>query len=254
MVSGATYLGSNPSLPTIHLHIERDYEWRTIQNKLFILLLVNILIIPGFVGYPEEKTFEDLEKILTIKGHSVIKYAWPHLPNDLENYNLTETINYISTSLKHLNPKDTIMLGFSMGGIIACHLAKEFQPRKVGLIVTPYQAGSAEDLSGKYKEWKETGYRILPHSKYGSLRIPYSFIEDAQNYNALETISEIKCPILFIVGEKDDKIPTKVTMKLYNKANHPKEWHLISGMEHKYQYQPEILVKVNELIVNFIDI
>lgn len=210
---------------------------------------MNIVIIPGFIGYPEEKTFEDLEKHLAAKGHSVIKVAWPYFPDDLKKYSFTNTITYVHTILKQLDMNNTVILGFSMAGIIACHAAYAFPPRKLGLIVSPYQAGSEEDLAGKYKEWREKGYRDLISSKYGNLRIPFSFIEDARKYNALEIIERIHCPVLFIVGEKDQKVSPETTAKLYNKANKPKEWHMIPAMEHKYQYQPEMLPKVNKLIL-----
>jgi len=112
---------------------------------------MNILIIPGFTGYPEEKTFEELTKQLINDGHNVIKIAWPYFPDKLGKYSFTETLSHTRSMLKTLNLNETIILGFSMGGIIACYLAKEFKPKKLGLIVTPYQAGSEDDLEGKYK-------------------------------------------------------------------------------------------------------
>jgi len=213
---------------------------------------MNIVLIPGFTGYPEEKTFIDLETDLVANGHKVIKIAWPNFPDNLQSYNFTSTIEHVGNILNELNMNETVILGFSMGGVIACHLAKIFKPYKLGLIVTPYQAGSEDDLQGKYKNWKELGYINLTSSRFGNLRIPFSFIEDARKYNSLETISEIKCPILFIVGEKDDKIPNNVTRKLFDKANEPKQWVKVDGMEHKYQYQPDMLKKVNLFIIDFI--
>jgi hypothetical protein len=53
---------------------------------------MNIVIIPGFMGHPAEKTFEDLGVQLEASGHSVIKVAWPYLPDDLSKYSFTETI------------------------------------------------------------------------------------------------------------------------------------------------------------------
>jgi esterase/lipase len=141
-----------------------------------------------------------------------------------------------------------------MSGIIASYLAQEFKPIKLGLIVAPYQAGSDEDLQGKYKDWKEKDYRELTSSKFGKLRIPYTFIQDAQKYNALNVIAEINCPILFIVGGEDKNVLNSVTEKIFNKANQPKLWHSLPSMEHKYQYQPEILTQVNKLITEFIDL
>lgn len=213
---------------------------------------MNVIIIPGFTGYPDEKTFEDLTRALTNKGHKVIKLAWPNFPNELGGYNFTNTIKYTQEILKNLEPSNTVILGFSMGGVIACHLAKEFNPKRLGLVVSPYQAGSEDDLAGKYKDWKEKGYRDITSSRFGDLRIPFSFIEDAKKYNALEMIDKIECPILFIVGENDNKVPKNVTRKLHDKASNPKEWIEIKDMEHKYQYQPKILKKVNEYILRFI--
>lgn len=213
---------------------------------------MNIVIIPGFTGYPEEKTFESLEKRLLIKNHNVVKIAWSYFPDDLSKYSFTKTINSAHKILNSLKISETIILGFSMGGIIATYLAKEFEPKKLALVVSPYQAGSEDDLEGKYKNWKETGYRDLSSSKYGNLRIPFSFIEDARKYNALEIIPDVYCPILFIVGEKDDKVPNKVTRKLFDKANEPKDMVIIEGMEHKYQYQPEIIEQVNNHLIKFI--
>jgi esterase/lipase len=213
---------------------------------------MNVVIIPGFTGYPEEVTFKELEEELQSKGHSVTKIAWPNIPNDLDNYSFTETSNSSREIIKDMKSDELVLLGFSMGGIIAALLASEFSPKRLGLVASPYQAGSEDDLAGKYKEWKETGYREVSSSKFGELNIPFSFIEDAQKYNVLDYIQNIHCPILFIAGEKDEKVPVAVTKKIFDQVNKPKEWHQIPEMEHKYQYQPEILKKVNRIIINFI--
>src|SRR5689334_17126433 len=116
---------------------------------------MKIIIIPGFTGYPEELTFKDLEKILVAKGHSVAKIAWPYFPHELDKYSFTATINHCRQTLTNIENDDLVLLGFSMGGIIATFLATEFNTKILGLIVSPYQAGTEDDLAGKYKEWKE---------------------------------------------------------------------------------------------------
>lgn len=214
---------------------------------------MKIVIIPGFVDSPNGSSFPDLEKILIDKGNTVIKIAWPHFPNTLDKYSITSTMEYARKVIKTNNQEDLVILGFSMGGIIATFLAAEFKPKKLGLIVSPYQAGNADDLAGKYLEWKETGYRKIKSSRFGDLNIPFSFIEDARKYNALDVISQITCPKLFIVGEKDDKVSLNASKQLYENAREIKEWHLIPGMEHKYQHQPSMLKTVNQIISKFIE-
>lgn len=214
---------------------------------------MDILIIPGFTGYPEEITFQELETKLLAKGHKVVKIAWPNYPERLNEYNFTNTINFASQIISELNNEGLAIIGFSMGGIIAAALAMRYQLEKLIFVVSPYQAGNGDDLSGKYKEWKDTGYREIISSKYGKLNIPFSFIKDAQRYNALEFVSQIKCPKLFIAGEQDSKVPLDVSRKLFNMAAEPKKWFQISGMEHKYQYQPDILKIVDQKIIEFIE-
>jgi esterase/lipase len=215
---------------------------------------MKIVIIPGFTGYPEEKTFLELGETLTSMGHNVIKIAWPNLPDNLDKYNFTNTIEHASKVIEGLDKQDElIILGFSMGGVIATVLANKYNPIKLGLIVSPYQAGSEDDLAGKYIEWKQIGLRELISSRFGKLVMPFSFIEDAQKYNALDIISNIKCPKIFIAGEEDTKVPLGVSKKLFDIAIEPKEWHQIPGMEHKYQYQPDMLKQVNDLLLAFIE-
>lgn len=206
------------------------------------------------MGFPEETTFKELGEMLEANGHKVTKLAWPYFPQDMTKYSFSETIAHAKSVISGLGSGKLVLLGFSMGGIIATLLAKEYKAEKLALMVTPYQAGSDDDLAGKYKKWKEDGYRDITSSKYGDQRVPFSFIKDAQKYNALDYIQDVHCPVLFVVGEKDDKVPSPVTKKIFNKANEPKFWHRIAGMEHKYQYQqPEMLAKVNRIIVDFVD-
>lgn len=217
-----------------------------------IIRNMNIVIIPGFTGYPKEVTFNELGAELQTKGHHVTKIAWPHIPDNIDKYSFSETIAATRKIIEEINEDELVLLGFSMGGIIATLLATEFSPKKLGLIVSPYQAGSEDDLAGKYKEWKKKGHRKVTSSKFGELNIPFSFIEDAQKYNALDYIQDINCPVLFIVGENDEKVPMHVTKKLFDKTKEPKSWHQVPNMDHKYQYQPEILKQVNKIIIDFI--
>ncbi len=214
---------------------------------------MNVFITPGFLGHPGETIFKDLQTTLEGKGHYVIELAWPHFADDLQKYSFSETIAYARTVIADLGTQDLAVLGFSMGGIIATVLAAEFNPARLGLIVSPYHVGKEEDLAGKYTSWQQKGYRDVTSSVHGELHIPFSFVEDAQKYNALDYIAEVHCPVLFVVGELDDKNPPSGTRALFDKANEPKSWHEIPGMQHRYQYQSkEMLDIVNDLVVNFI--
>lgn len=99
---------------------------------------MKILIIPGLLGHPEEKIFQELGKRLEANGHSIIKLKWPYFPEDLAKYSMTETIAYVKTLRGSQNGDDFVILGFSMGGVVATEIAVSLLPRKLGLIVSPY--------------------------------------------------------------------------------------------------------------------
>lgn len=214
---------------------------------------MNIVIIPGFTSYPGDTTLTDLNNSLKDAGHQVNIIDWPNFPSNLEEYSLTNTLNFARKKIIELGTENLVIIGVSMGGIVAIYLAEEFKPTKLCLVVSPFQAGTGDDLEGKYKSWKESGFRDITSSKFGKLKIPYSFIEDARKYNALTIIENINCPKLFIVGEQDEKVSMMVSKELYDKASEPKEWLLISGMEHKYKNQPDKLAEVNLKIIDFIE-
>jgi pimeloyl-ACP methyl ester carboxylesterase len=170
----------------------------------------------------------------------------------MSKYSITETLKYVDTILANLEMSETVLIGHSMGGVIATYMAKKHKPQKLCYLVSTSQVGTEEDLAGKYKEWKELGYRDVQSKKFGLIRIPFSFIQDAQKYNALDIIADLDMPKLFIVAGNDDKVPLHLSLKLFHSAKEPKSWHLIDGMEHKYQYQDGMIDVVNNLIIKFL--
>ncbi|MBN2367429.1 alpha/beta hydrolase [Candidatus Woesearchaeota archaeon] len=58
------------------------------------------------------------------------------------------------------------------------------------------------------------------------------FWKDFDNHKLLESIKKIHCPILFIHGEQDDKVPISEMEAYYQNANPPKEKIIIKGADH----------------------
>jgi len=113
---------------------------------------MKVIIIPGFTSYPENGTYKDLLIKLKSQGHEAFVLPWPYFfPDQLDKYCLTATLQSAREALGKIN-EPFVILGYSMGGIIATQLAAEFPPSKFGLIVSPYAAGKEDDLAGKLNE------------------------------------------------------------------------------------------------------
>lgn len=59
-----------------------------------------------------------------------------------------------------------------------------------------------------------------------------TFWKDFENHDILGSLKQIKCPILFIHGSKDDIVPIFEMETLYKDANEPKEKVIIKGGDH----------------------
>ena len=137
---------------------------------------MKVFIIPGFTSYPENKTYSELLIELRFQGYDATVLPWPFFPDELDKYCLTATLNSARKILKGIHKEPFIILGFSMGGIIASQLAVEFHPNKLGLIVSPYKVGCEDDWEPKLSEWQKQGFLMVTSSKFGELKMPFSFI------------------------------------------------------------------------------
>jgi len=79
------------------------------------------------------------------------------------------------------------------------------------------------DKNGTSKKVKSNGEIIFIKSQ---------FWKDMDNYDLLKSISKINCPILFIHGSLDDRMPLSEMESYFKNANEPKEKIIIEGADH----------------------
>lgn len=63
-------------------------------------------------------------------------------------------------------------------------------------------------------------------------KIKPQFWIDLDQYNLMEDVKKISCPILFVHGSADNKIPMTEMQKYFDSANEPKEKVIIKGADH----------------------
>lgn len=212
-----------------------------------------LVIIPGFRGSSDEIHFVDMgEKAKLLYGLETFCLDWPNWKTNLSKYTVTGILEETRLRITELLDQnyEVVLMGESLGGIVACIIASEFHLRGLVLVVTPYRFMNRDDAEAQRIRWQEIGYKDFTSKTTGETsRIPYSFVEDAVKYNALEYITKITTPTTFIVGTADVSVPKQTTKELFDAALMPKEWIEIDGMEHTYRTQPEIMIKMDNLVV-----
>ena len=192
-----------------------------------------ILIIHGFAGgtYDEEYLANYLELkrnfdvfIFTLPGHDV---------KDKGKATCEEWMKASENNLKYLinnNYKKIYLVGHSMGGVIATHLAKKYKQVKKLVLVAPAFTSLAS---------KEEGGLLSVIFKIPDIIKAYSYNELATRVNKVPLRSEkeffklvdtykddingIKIPVLFVHGTADQLVPIKSSIKLYNEVKSEKK-------------------------------
>jgi len=96
----------------------------------------------------------------------------------------------------------------------------------------------------KWEKLDMDGISIKKKSSGKLIKIGPQFWKDFDNYNLLESIRKIDCPILFIHGSKDEKIPLSEMEEYYQNANGIKEKIILEEANHSLKPCREDMHKI----------
>ena len=175
-----------------------------------------------------------LERAYRIKryaneGWGVLLFAWcgysgnKCYPTENNLYKDAESVLRWIEDYTDLQKSDLIVYGESLGTGIAVELGTRYLFKSI-VLEAPFT--SIADIAQKK-------YIIYP-AKF--------FVLD--KFNNFKKITKVFSPLLIISGMKDEVIPHSHSVKLFSKANHPKECLFISEAMHNNLYDFDIDKKV----------
>lgn len=139
----------------------------------------------------------------------------------------------LEQTLKEHN--NVVIVGFSMGGVIASYLATLYQPQKLILIAPAFAYISPDifvhQINNKVnqllKPKEDDDYDIsLPKSFYATFM---EIIKQLRKY-----ISKVSCPVLLLHGDQDEVISIKSSYYAYEAIPHQqKRLYMIHGGTHR---------------------
>lgn len=222
-----------------------------------------VMLLHGFKGYKEEETYTTLAKELAQKGVGSVRFdasGFGESEGTIErDYRFSNYASDTEAVYEWFKSQDGVekarigVCGQSMGGLMALVFAsKHPEVKAVGMISSPDLIGEDGELAAEIKGWRETGTWETTSSKYGPITVPYAWLTDAQKFRGSEYSVRVKQPSLYVLGLADKTVTPAQTRKVFQAANEPKELVEIAGMDHFYKRQPEILAKINRIVVGFL--
>lgn len=219
------------------------------------------LLIHGFTGSPDEvrPLGEELErngyevKIPILAGHSGSR-------KEFSRVKWKEWVRTAEESLTELyrQSPDVIVVGFSMGGMIAAHLATRYPVQKLILLSTPlFYPNFRQIFMDLWEEWMVSGWRV-PAKLWEYLwrifiipkRTVWQFHQLVRNLSL--DIPKVKVPTLIIHGNRDDIVHPRSSQAIYNQiATTDKALYFLPNSKHMICREQEVDL-LKELVLQFI--
>ena len=182
--------------------------------------------------------FDGLAKSMTDNGFLVYRFDFSGCGESEGNYSgtslskLKSDLSRILDFVKSQSEVDTSKIGVhaqSFGTAVIVALEPNIDCLVMtGPISHPKQVMS--ELFGDGYRPEEVSTRIKSDGTV--TKIKPQFWKDFRNYNLLESIKKFRCPILFIRGSKDEKVPASEMEAYFQNANEPKEKITIEEADH----------------------
>jgi len=112
------------------------------------------------------------------------------------------------TEQKKTSADNIIIFGRSLGGSIAANLAAGVEAK-------------ALIIESSFTSYADIGAKFYPY-------MPVKWFA-RYNYNTIDYIKKVKCPVMVIHSRKDEIIPFEFGLRLYEAANQPREFVEIFG-------------------------
>ena len=191
-----------------------------------------ILFVHGFVGgiYDYDNFPNELE---TYRNFDVYTFTLPgHEKNVVKDVKYNEWISSAESQIEFLlnhNYKKIYVIGHSMGGVIAAHLASKYKEIKKLVLVAPafryfYFKDGKVNIKGINETIKnlptllkeEDKEKVVARIQKTPIGTMLEFTKLVSTYE--KDLESINCPILTIHGLNDNVVPIEGTDLVYNKV------------------------------------
>lgn len=223
---------------------------------------VGILIIHGFAGTLED--IEPLNKSLLNKGfiiQSVKLKGHTGKRKDLAKASYRDWIASAEESFMELlsQCEKIIVIGFSMGGLIAVNLSMKYNITGIITLSTPiYHWDKKRICLNIVNDFKTKNFKNLRHYVIAAVRIPFIAMI---NFKILliktkALLKKISCPIFIIQGMMDDTVchwsadyiysnvsSVQKKIKYYKNSN-----HIICHSDDRNQVLDDVVLFINDVI------
>lgn len=198
-----------------------------------------VVTIHGF-GTKASKEMDPISSFLRNLGYKVIQFNI-YNPSDLSDCDPTCWIKRCEQQMNQViaQGENVVLLGFSMGGVIASYLASIFPVKGLILVAPAFQYLD-------FSKIQKAGFQLFKSSSSSSSGTLSTTTDQKKCFMSIissykNCISQVEAPVLFLHGTKDEIISPKSSKRAYLKVPHDKKRLVyIEGGKHRMLYDHQV--------------
>ncbi len=217
------------------------------------------VLCPGFCDSKDYAGLVGLANTLCSVGYTVVRFdptgTWES-DGSINDYSTTQylvDIRHVIDFMLRDHAYTTILLGGNSRGAGTAISYAATDPR-ISLLVAIMSSTGRWLTEDKRTAWETTGVRVdrrdLPDdpTQVREFRVPYSFQQDRDRYDAIAALQQLRVPILFLAGAIDTLVLPDDVRTLFERANEPKQFVVIPGISHDYRRDSQEIARVNHAV------
>lgn len=215
-------------------------------------------VLHGLGGFKEQVSIIAIVETLFKNGYMVVNFdatnsygesegKYENATTQLHYEDLVDVIGWAKEQSWYIKP--FVLIGHSLGGYAVARYAEDYPDEvkavvPLALVVSGELSYKAHEQNGRedLRKWEETGWSERTSvSKPGLIkRLPWSHMEERLKHDLIPSASNLKMPVLLIVGENDLVCPPEHQKILFDIISGPKELHIIPGAPHTFKEEKDL--------------
>jgi pimeloyl-ACP methyl ester carboxylesterase len=214
----------------------------------------------GFSTSKEGRTYVKLEEILNRRHAATFRFDFfghGESEGKLEDITVSEAVDDVLSAILYVRESGYSrigLMGSSFGGLASLVAAGRSGDLHVLALKSPVSdyigLRAALDDGRKDADWKKNGYIDFKGAEGQSLRLNFSFYEDAEKYGGGSYAPRIKVPVLIVHGDQDKTVPLEQSEKAASLIPGCR-LEVIEGADHTYS-NPKLFERMLDLIASFL--
>ena len=217
---------------------------KDVGRRKIWLSVEDVLIIchglPYEPGSVVEKSYLDVARFFSSRGFPSVVFDFTGTGKSKESFSLIkwlEDLEEVANEFERVS-----ILGFSMGGAVALSFA---EAERIVTVASPCSAEMfTEDALEKIYANARLKSTLRGLKDFENFK--KQFIEEFYSIEPIKSVENLKCPLMFVHGTKDDVVPFYCSEELYKRAKGRKKFLIVKNGDHFLRRNERVLEKIAE--------